>query len=334
MTLALKFLRNPPPSAEMVSGLDSLDPRFQSICDLYETERYLEASEEIQALVDKNILDIRLLCFDLYHVFLQESVVVFGQHCEAFRLFLQSSWDGFGPTEQKNRHVVKSVATLLEKLIRNIEYHRLKKDEQLQEWVLGLSEKKLQMVLEQVCELEGWLFDKLNSADLKTLFSSLTRELGNLGHHLENPKENAEVSVSEENKPPSTESQGDFSPTSTPDTIRPQAKLSDASEILDILFGTQGPSAELLALIRKLKAFQSLVEAKKLDRAALVGDDVSGLIQNFDPRKYFPALFANFYGDLNKNIQTISGHWQERDGIKWETLRQFYEVDLESFISQ
>ena len=60
---------------------------------------------------------------------------------------LQSSWDGFGPTEQKNRHVVKSVATLLEKLIRNIEYHRLKKDEQLQEWVLGLSEKKLQMVM-------------------------------------------------------------------------------------------------------------------------------------------------------------------------------------------
>ena len=56
------------------------------------------------------------------------------------------------------------------------------------------------------------------------------------------------------------------------------------------------------------------------------------LIKNFDPRQYFPELFAGFFGELNKSIQQVRPHLENRDPLTWDTLEQFYQVDLDGFV--
>jgi hypothetical protein len=91
-------------------------------------------------------------------------------------------------------------------------------------------------------------------------------------------------------------------------------------------------SAALRELLMKLEAFELLVEAGKYDRAALLCDDVHALVDHFDPRLYFPELFATFGRLVSENIGKLEVHWQQRDSSMWNALRQFSRVDLAGFV--
>ena len=93
-------------------------------------------------------------------------------------------------------------------------------------------------------------------------------------------------------------------------------------------------SPELASLLGKLKAFETLVATQRFERAAMVADDIQSCVQNFDPRKYFPALFAPFYSGLADNFEQISAFWARRESGEWEVLRQLYEVDLDNFVDK
>ena len=91
-------------------------------------------------------------------------------------------------------------------------------------------------------------------------------------------------------------------------------------------------SPAFLELLRKLQAFETLVAKQKFQRAALVADDVTGIVSNFDPRTYFPELFSQFGKDLAENIDVLATHWEARDSLSWKALEQYYRVDLARFV--
>ena len=74
-------------------------------------------------------------------------------------------------------------------------------------------------------------------------------------------------------------------------------------------------SPELAILLKKIQAFETLVKARRFERAAMVADDIQSAVENFDPRKYFPTLFAEFYADLVTNFDQISSFWARRDSV-------------------
>jgi hypothetical protein len=91
-------------------------------------------------------------------------------------------------------------------------------------------------------------------------------------------------------------------------------------------------SAHLVELCNKLKAFELLIERQEFQKAALVSDDILSTLESFDPRRFFPELFATFGGLLNKHVKNIQEHWESTDSTEWKTLAQFYQVDLERFV--
>jgi hypothetical protein len=91
-------------------------------------------------------------------------------------------------------------------------------------------------------------------------------------------------------------------------------------------------SAAFVELLRKLEAFDALVAAGKYQKAALVADDLTDAISRFDPRVYFPDLFATFGKGLAENIEILGEHWGERESLGWKALEQFYRVDIKRFV--
>jgi hypothetical protein len=91
-------------------------------------------------------------------------------------------------------------------------------------------------------------------------------------------------------------------------------------------------SPQFFQLQNKLAAFEILIQKGQFEKAAVVSNDLMELIKNFDPRQYFPELFAGFFGELNKSIQQVRPHLENRDPLTWDTLEQFYQVDLDGFV--
>ncbi len=85
-------------------------------------------------------------------------------------------------------------------------------------------------------------------------------------------------------------------------------------------------------LTRKLQAFELLVQEGQFRKAALVADDLQQLIQGFDPRSYFPTVFASFSALFCENLEVLSEHWGERGSLAWQALGQFYQTDLDRFV--
>jgi hypothetical protein len=93
-----------------------------------------------------------------------------------------------------------------------------------------------------------------------------------------------------------------------------------------------GVSPGYYELVDKLEAFRRLIEKREMIKASVVADDVMHIIDNFDPRTYFPDMFADFSEKLSVHVQELSPHWDERESIAWKAMVQFYRVDLRRFV--
>jgi hypothetical protein len=93
-------------------------------------------------------------------------------------------------------------------------------------------------------------------------------------------------------------------------------------------------SHEMALLLKKLAAFERLVEEGEYTKAAVIADDLTQTIERFDPRVYFPMLFASFYKIFSSNIQIIDGAMSERGTSRWNILQDLYRVDLDSFVGE
>jgi hypothetical protein len=109
------------------------------------------------------------------------------------------------------------------------------------------------------------------------------------------------------------------SPTAAPTALDPDAPLVEGSY-------------QLALLMRKLQAFERLIEQDKLPRAALVADDINQTIQSFDPTLYFPRLFASFMRLAAVHSEALSECEEMRETPDWRALQEFFKVDLDGFV--
>jgi hypothetical protein len=82
-------------------------------------------------------------------------------------------------------------------------------------------------------------------------------------------------------------------------------------------------------LLQRLTLFEQLVADGATTQAAVVADDIEDRLNNFDPRRYFPALFAGYYAALADNMNDIEDAWEDRDSARWRVLRQLCQLDPE-----
>jgi hypothetical protein len=93
-------------------------------------------------------------------------------------------------------------------------------------------------------------------------------------------------------------------------------------------------SPALAQLMKKLAAFNTLVERQDFQRAGVVAADVMHVVEHFDPRVYLPALFSQFFAGLSTHAEQVEPMLQGTETLSFRALDQLYRVDLETFLAQ
>jgi hypothetical protein len=88
---------------------------------------------------------------------------------------------------------------------------------------------------------------------------------------------------------------------------------------------------EMMNLIKKLKTFEKLSEKGEFLKAALVSNDISQILAQFDPCFYFPKLFSTYFNLLARHSSSIAELSQNQESLEWKALEKLYKIDLDQF---
>jgi len=308
----------PPQFAPPMERLAPSDARFLNIADLAQGGSYTEAADAVAALLADNLYEVRLLSFYLFAAVHEDGLTRLPEVIGTQAALIRQNWAALPPEDKQAALVNKGVVWLFRTLLDVLAYHQTKKDDRWQGWLGELTEAHVTQSLQKAEELLTLLPEPTyhSSAELVTRLVQWLRELLPVLAAARVPPAQAEPLRGAPQAPP------------------PQA-LQDASSTflrLGQLVQLRG-SAHFVELCNKLKAFELLVQERDYEKAALVSDDILATLDGFDPRRYFPELFATFGALLHKHVQEIQPHWERKDSPEWKTLSQFYQVDLESFVT-
>jgi hypothetical protein len=298
-------------------GLDSTDPRLISITGLATAGKLATAADQIEELFAQKIYDIRLIAIYLFTAFREGGTAVLPTVLTAVSHLLEEGFEVVGPERKREENFDRRLAWLCEEIADALEYHEQKRTPQWEEWAEGLTAE----VLAEAITHADVVGDKIAARGLQ----NAARGFAQLRSWLYSHRAPA-APVVEASSPGAGAGQTPRS------SVRPMAAPTalgpDGSRLsLELVV-----SHRFLELRDKLRAFEILVEKKEFRKAALVADDVQQIVEHFDPRSYFPEVFAGFSARLSKNIASLAEHWEERDTVAWKAMGQFYQVDLDGFV--
>jgi hypothetical protein len=330
--LATNLLQElPEQSSDGAPPIEETEARLDRISALVTRGGYAEAARMSETLLREGIRDVRLAGPYLLGVFLEQGLVAMPIIFSSVGKLLTTHWDAFGPPDKKTVHAQSGLRWLLKAINKHFEHHAWAKDDTWRRWSEPSNRQPIQEALEHSDELLETLESVLPGSGCDGPFRQLTTSLSN---HLsvlpsappprvEEPKAEAEhpdaadgENVPEMKEPPTPRAPGPAAP--APQATGPALAISPA----------------LALLMRKLEAFDALLERKDLARASVVAADVLHTIDHFDPRIYLPSLFSRFFGGLSTHADSVERLLQSTDSLAFRALEQLYRVDLNAFLAQ
>ena len=290
--------------------LESVDPRLVAIGDLVDKGDAARAADMAEELFAEGLTDVRALVAVLYAAFLEGTLDTMPAILEVVQLSVGENLEMIGPAERKKTLFDRRFAWLFERIADQLKYHEQNKTERMEAWAQADEAE-----LTTACALAETLGATLRDGN----YDTAARQLGRVTTWLRSRAE----SVAAMNAPtPEEPSMSSPAPSPAPSHL-PEEREGRV---------TLAVSHEFAELCRKLKAFETLVEKGRHDKAALVAADLQQLIAQFDPRAYFPELFSTFAALFSEHIETLSHHFEQRESPAWGALDQFYRVDLKAFV--
>jgi hypothetical protein len=299
-------------------GLDTLDPRWSELSGLVQEGRFAEAAQKSEELLGERVYDVRVAGYLCFGHFLDGGLASLAPICSALSSLLNDNWEAFGPAPSRGKLTQQSLGWLFKQVLKQLQHGEHVQGDAWEAWQ-ATPPVELDEVLAHIFELRQALesrFDKAAAVVLEPLgkVEAWLRAFQSAMH--EAPRLPAEEPAPEPSAAPAL-----------PAATVPATAMAPAPAA-----GVDG-SYHLLLLLRKIDAFASLLEQRKLTPALIVAEDVHAILARFDPLLYFPKLFSRFLhlaavhaGDLAK----ASG---ERDAAPWKALRSLYQVDLDQFLA-
>jgi len=330
----LNLLNQPLPVVEN-PGLETTDPRLEEVSSLVQGGHYMEAAKGAEGVLAEGIYDIRVIGFFLYGVFLEEGIESLGKIFDCYSGLLGENWAALGPVPKREKHAQTSFRWLINQLLKKLQYEENAKGELWEQWVSTVSSDAVEEILEAADR-----FRRACSAALEEAAAPLIDGLSKLTQWLHAfqqivYRENEPQPEAEAEEPAEEE---DMEPPEDPETMdspRPAFApgAAPASRVSPDQEGTwvEG-SYHLRVLLDKMEAFERLISEEKFPRAALVAEDINDAIAGFDPRVYFPKLFARFAFLQAAHVQDLIAYEDEKQSAEWQALKDFYRVDLRGFV--
>ena len=289
--------------------IEVLDPRFSNISSYMEKSQYIEAKQELSQLLSEGFFDIRLLNYYLFLTFEESQTLNLHDIFNFLTQMLQDLWVKIPPFEKKDTHAVRSIQWIFTKISKILQFHEQKKDSRWNSWIKNLEEDSLDKILATINTFKTAFQERLEAPTILDKLQRITQWVEELRITLPSKNESKENDLIEEIPSPSNNI---------------EEKPSIHSEI---------PSSQLFEeLLKKLNAFEGLIQKEDFPKAALVSNDLSEIITNFDPRLYFPKLFSEYFKLLSIHIESLANYWEEKESLSWQSLEQLYKVDLDTFM--
>lgn len=302
--------------------LDSADERLERVNGLVAKSSYLDAARAAEALLQQKLYDVRLVGPYLLGLFLEGGLEALPVLFHSLSSTLLYNWQSFGPRERKEMFADGSLRWLLKVLIKHIEHHERLKNDAWQRWRSPAMREPLEQALALSEEIFSAFGRVLPRNGCEAPFRRLTQWME--GHLQALPTPAAEPE-------PAAPEQDPEEPAAAPEraaapvALVPRAEASPQVPMMPI-------SPALAELMRKLAAFDTLLERQDFRRAGVVAADVLGLLERFDPRVYLPALFSRFFAGLSTHAEEVEPQLHGTETLSFRALDQLYRVDLEAFL--
>ncbi len=302
------------------SSFDSTDPRLDEIATLAQTGEYIEAARLSEVILASGIYDIRLICYFLYGYLLEEGLVKLIEVVECLNNIIVKNWDALGPINKREKVFEKSLEWMFKQLLKKIQYEEGKNTPLWQEWKADINSDQINEILELGSVLRLSLNHQLedNAGFLVDLWSKLEKWLRvfqQLECHSSLPEPETEtllVLSLEETVPAEV-------------INAPVRDLTNTGLVLE-------NSYHMDLLLKKLAAFERLLEEQKFPKAALVAEDINETLSNFDAKLYFPKVFETFIRLHALNFEELATYTYQRDEQHWQIMQDWLKVDIDSFI--
>lgn len=276
-------------------------------------------------LIQARKYDIRVLSLGLRTLLFAEPLAGAALCLERLTTMLEKQWDSFEPgADDKQKRVVESVlGSLLEEVSTHIAAHTPRARELLD----PASPRNAEAWLELPRRLDAALRAKKLGA-----LGGVTRALGD---HVRQLVTEAFAAAKRES--------GTFAVSATPSsgtTTAPAAAAADEAAGFSVSAALGGgevtlrASARFFELLDKLRAFEALVRREEYAKAALVSADIAAAVEKFDPKLYFPDVFARFSQLSVTCADALLDFEPDLGSPQWSALGQLYRVDLGRFVEE
>jgi hypothetical protein len=307
------------------------DPRLD-VVDAYVTKaEYDLAARTAEALLRDGVRDVRIIGPYLMGSFVQQGLKGMPRIFRSLIVTVKESLGAFGPEEKKILLANNSVRWLLKGVNRQMLHHEKLKDAEWKRWREPSNRAPVEEALSLGPAVLAACTEALPGGDceqaLRPVLAWLQEQLSALpvtgaaaAPKSEEPPEEAEEEHEEAEAPEDEAPEDESEP-------RPRSSAPASGPGLPI-----SPAME--QLLRKLHAFNVLVEREDFLKAGIVAVDVLGTIERFDPRVYLPMLFTRFFAGLSTHAETLEPLLQNTETLAFRSLDQLYRVDLDSFLEQ
>lgn len=315
-------------------GLATFDPRFSDIVTLVQEAKYEDAANKSEEVIAQEIYDIRIIGYFLYGHFLDNGVEAMTEIYQCLADLLGEQLEALGPVKKREKHIQSSLNWLMKQLHKKMQYEESKNSDTYQFWIEQVSNDQIQQAFDAGNELGDILDSVLEDAaggvqDGLLKVNDWLHAFQPLVYSEEEPEEDEELGQDESEDTNWNDTQEDDNFENEADLV-PKIKPEKNSGPTD--FALHG-SADLNLLLKKLEAFESLITDNKYASAALVADDISSILNNFDPKLYFPKLFSRFFLLFASHFNELITYQKYTDTAQWNALQELYKVDIESFVS-
>ena len=245
--------------------LESSDERLEKVNGLVARSAYIEAAQAAEALLRQGLYDVRLVGPYLLGLFLEGGLSVMPVVFHSLSNTLLRNWQFFGPRLRKDVFADTSLRWLLKVLNRHFEHHERLKDETFQRWSAPSNREPLEQALALSEEIFSAFGSVMPRNGCEAPFRRLSQWLEGHLHSLPNPQ------AEPEHEPEPESDEADAESSAAKDEA-PRAAVAPQGPVLPV-------SPALADLMRKLAAFDTLVERQDFRRASVVAADVLALVE-------------------------------------------------------
>jgi hypothetical protein len=299
------------------AGLESTDPRFDEIATLVQEGNYLIAANLSQAIIADEIYDIRLISYFLYAHWLEQGMASMTEIIQSLCTLIAENWEAIAPAHKREKSIQTSLSWMFRLLLKKVQYEEKKQTVLWQQWLTSINTTEVAEMLSASAALRLTLDKQLggNAKTILELWSKIEHWLHNFAQMVTDPP----VLTVPESEP--ADNAGKEVSHSVP---IPTFKVDHLNIEL---------SYHMVLLLKKLAAFEHLLQAQNFSRAALVADDINQTLANFDPMLYFPKTFEAFFRLQALNFEELSAYEEHRGSPQWQAMQEWLKIDVDSFMS-